>query len=527
MAIAWMPAISLEDTSMIRQRNTPRLQSDPMLRTGVIPRNINKFAMLFSVRGGDTNDKPYLSKGSQKQSTFGLSLSLFVTYLTVMGAKCALPSTLSSITSAHSDLAHFSTTLSRQDVVSRLLAFSTLSIALGKFALGPVIDSIGGIESLQIALTTLFLCLGCIGFGPKTCPTLISLAGYWIVVDFAFSSCWAASVKSIRDYMEESRWSREIGKLAMAARIGNAISFAFFAWLLQLVAVRDNAVTGSGIGIVGTSWRWVYRASSLIQLVPLALLYFSKKHTILNNTGNDTTSSASKSQKQSIVKRPLAILAREARTPEFWLHLFTRTIMMVLISFLLFIPTYMHQCYGLSTASSARVGSSFAVGCLTSVMTLSQRTYPSSSTAISYKQKSWAMFGFLSISTICLTLQYAFLKGMIQLTPVMGSFLMFMWGFSLSIPFYIPGSMFALKRGGEKGSATIADAFDVCGFGLLAIFNAYVAKILNVVGDVKAAWAPVFLWMLSGSAISMVSMFFAVSMEGERNKRQDGAIKVA
>lgn len=435
-------------------------------------------------------------------------------------AKCALPSTLSSITSANSGLAHYSTKISRQHVISRLLALSTLSIAVGKLALGPIIDSLGGVKSLQIALTTLFVCLGCIGLGPSTCPTLTALAGYWIVVDFAFSSCWAACVKTIRDYTEESRWSKEIGKLAMAARTGNAASFAFFAWLLQMAAIRDNAVAGSGLGIVDTGWRWVFRASSVIQLIPLALLYFSEKQTsIMSNAESAAATLDYKHPKQSAMKKSMVILAREARTSEFWLHLFTRTITMVLISFLLFIPSYMNHCYAISSSSSARVGSLFAIGCLTSVMTISEKVYPASSTSVTYKQKSIKMFGLLSVSTICLALQYAYLRGVIQLSPVVGSLLMFIWGFALSIPFYLPASMFALRRG-KEGSATITDAFDVSGFGLLAIFNSYVARVLNAENR-KAAWSPVFLFMLGGSAISMVTMFFAVRMEGRRDEAEN------
>ena len=57
----------------------------------------------------------------------------------------------------------------------------------------------------------------------------------------------------------------------------------------------------------------------------------------------------------------------------------------------------------------------------------------------------------------------------------------------VAIPFYLPSSMFALKRGGEDGSATIADAFDVCGFGLLAVFNGFVARVLDVSGEAGSA----------------------------------------
>jgi MFS family permease len=515
-AAAWMPASQTKWQPVIHQRASLRIRNGKTMGSDSSPTHINILPSLGCLRGGAADDQDAAATDPKlEQSTSGVSIALFVTYLTVMGAKCALPSTLSSITSSSSGLAHYSTTLTRQDVISRLLAFSTLSIAVGKLALGPLIDSIGGINSLRSALTILFICLGCIGFGPSTCPTLTSLAGYWIIIDFAFSSCWAACIKTIRDYMDESRWSKEIGQLAMAARTGNASSFAFFAWLLQMVAIRDNTLSSTGLGLVDTGWRWVFRASSVIQLIPLSLLYFSKRYCSHVADSNGETATLQIKPLQSTMKSSLVILANQARTPEFWLHLFTRTIMMVLISFLMFIPTFMTQCYDMSTASAARVGSLFAMGCLSSVITLSEKVYPASSVKSSYKQKSMAMLGLLAVSTLCLSLQYAFLRGIIQLTPMLGSFLMFIWGFALSIPFYIPGNMFALKRGGKEGSATIADAFDVSGFGLLAIFNSYVAKVLSAAGNRKAAWSPVFLWMMGGSAISMVSMLFAVLMEGK------------
>jgi len=461
-----------------------------------------------------------------------------------MAAKCALPSTLAILTSTNSNLIHQSTKLSRDELISRLLALSTLSIAAGKIFLGPVIDSLGGIKSLQITISTLFMCLGFIG-GEKTCPNLTSLAIYWTIIDFGFSSCWAACVKTIREYMEEKRWSEEIGRLAMAARLGNAISFAFFAWLLQWASSRtpSNVVTSG----VDTSWRWVYRASGAIQLIPLAMLtYFGR-----NGRGDVAIQEVESNKLEQSTTRSspivsLRILRRQATKPEFWLHLLSRTITMVLVSFLLFIPTFMNQCYEMSTASAARVGSMFALGCLSSVSTLAAKTYPSSdsvrmqsqsflqsnntkqSLTPLYKQKACYMTMFLALSTGCLATQVLFLNNIINLSSTFGSMLMFLWGFSLAIPFYLPSSMFSLKRGGKEGAATIADAFDVCGFGLLAVFNGYVARIIGVKGDLssmllhrKQAWISVFSLMLGGSIVAMVSLFSAVWLEGKRELNLD------
>mmetsp|Transcript_15122 Transcript_15122/g.36311 ORF Transcript_15122/g.36311 Transcript_15122/m.36311 type:complete len:552 (-) Transcript_15122:275-1930(-) len=472
------------------------------------------------VRGGADSGNVENSEANSSKSSWGISLSLFLTYLTVMGAKCALPSTLSMLTSPNSGLAHHSAVLSRQDVMSRLLALSTVSIAAGKLLLGPFIDSLGGVPSLQIALSALCICLGSIGLGARTCPTLTSFAIYWIVVDFAFSSCWAACVKTIRDCMSEQRWAREIGRLAMAARMGNALSFAFFASLLQWASAGTTAPT-MGADRVDFSWRLVFRASSAIQLIPLLMLsYFGRKGKSDSGMNEDKQAT---SMSKSTMKESLAILYHQSRTPEFWLHLISRSMIMVLVSFLLFIPSFMVQCYGISSASSARVGSMFALGCLLSVSTLSELTYPSvhrnsnigRPTPISFfRQKAYFMLAFLALATMCLALQRAFLQNIINLTPAVGTFLMFLFGFSLAIPFYLPSSMFALKRGGKDGSATIADAFDVCGFGLLAVFNGYVARVLNA--KTKRAWVPVFSWMLGGSIVAMTSLFGAVYLEGMR-----------
>lgn len=127
------------------------------------------------------------------------------------------------------------------------------------------------------------------------------------------------------------------------------------------------------------------------------------------------------------------------------------------------------------------------------------------------------MLAFLTLATICLALQTMFLQNLIHLTPALGTLLVFLFGFSLAIPFYLPSSMFALKRGGKDGSATIADAFDVCGFGLLAVFNGFVARMLNV--KTKRAWLPVFSWMLGGSIAAMASLFGAVWLEGEKDEK--------
>lgn len=378
--------------------------------------------------GGDAAGDDTGAYGRLKD--WGISLSLFLTYLTVMGAKCALPTTLSMLVAPNSGLAHNNIMLTRQDVMSRLIALSTVSIAAGKLLLGPVIDSLGGIRSLQIALSTICLCLSSIGFGARTCPTLTSFAVFWIVVDFAFSSCWAACVKTIRENQSEERWSGEIGRLAIAARLGNALSFAFFGLLLQWAS--SAAPADPPLGALDASWRWVFRVAGAIQLIPLFVLsYFGADGDRQSDSIVNTVKQHKKDMQKTKLKQSMAILRYQSCTPEFWLHLVSRSLLMVLVSFLLFIPSFMAECYDMSHTSSARVGSLFALGCLLSVSTLAKRTYPISQSSSSVRRKAYSMLGFLTIASLCSFIQIAFLQDFIQLTPVLGSFIMFIFGFSL------------------------------------------------------------------------------------------------
>ena len=154
-----------------------------------------------------------------------------------------------------------------------------------------------------------------------------------------------------------------------------------------------------------------------------------------NTISNDET--LIKSKERSTLRQSLSILGQQSKTLEFWLHLISRSIIMVLVSFLLFIPSYMTQCFDMSSGASARVGSAFAMGCLLAVSTLSEKTYPSdvtrqrSSRSKTYRRKAYAMTGFLTTATVCLMLQTAYLQNMVNLTPVIGTLLMFLFGFSL------------------------------------------------------------------------------------------------
>ena len=412
----------------------------------------------------------------------GMAFALFMTYFTVMGAKCALPSVLSQLTSEQGlDFAGWAA--SPQSLLAQQLTLATCAVAFGKLVLGPVIDRFGGVTSLKACLLGLLLCVGRI----STATSFTTFALCWTFVDFLFSSCWAACIHAVHQSFPPDEWAKRIAMLAAAARTGNASAFILFSAVLNYCQGRYER-----------PWRIVFGCSAVLQLIPFSLLWYFGDRTpdleIIQEKKNQPSIAAS-----------IATLRRESKTPEFWLHLVSRSALMVFGSFLLFIPTLMVHVYGCTLSEAANVGSMFALGCLLSVTTGSQKY-----SKMSRRMKMVSVVTLLSTATLCAFAQLAHMTGIHTMSAAVSTWSIFLWGFSFAIPFYIPPSLYSLNRGGVESSATIADVFDFGGFALLAGFNGYVASIAHAT---IAAWIPTFCILAGCAATSAVSLSLAVYFE--------------
>lgn len=453
-----------------------------------------------------------------QQAQRGMSVALAVSYFTVMGAKCALPSVLSLLRDPATGLV-FPKNGRRQpdELVSLLLTLSTLAVAMGKLMLGPVIDRFGGIFSLQVALSALGALLAAISVG----SSFTSFAVAWIFVDFIFSSCWAGCINAIHQSFPPEQWAGRIGSLAAAARSGNAIAFAGFAAVLKF-----------STGRIRQTWRPVFAISAAVQVVSVLLLrYYGDK--ICNYHEGSSMQINNCNTKRPSLRQSLGALSKEASMPEFWLHLVSRSALMVFASFLLFVPTLLCEAYQAATAFGAQAGSIYALGCLLAVTGISG-TY----TRLPNKGRIAMLIGLLGAATASSVAQLLHMQGTIHLSVTASLVTLFLWGFSFAIPFYskclvalrckcslmsrrahligcflVPPSLYALSRVGAKSPATIADVFDIGGFSLLALFNGYVASIEH---SRPAAWIPTFKLTTACSAISLVSLSLAVWLEGRR-----------
>jgi len=430
----------------------------------------------------------------QQRNQKGMAVALAATYFSVMGAKCALPAVLSLLKSPTMGLT-FRPGSDPQIEFSRLLISSTLAVATGKLLLGPVIDYIGGVRTLKIALVGLSSLLFIISVSQ---PFQV-FAASWMLVDFIFSSCWAGCINAVHQCFPQKEWPRQVGALAASARSGNAVAFAFFASVLRFFEGR-----------IQQSWRPVFAVSAMLQIVPLTLLSLFGKPRINAVNGDSKLRQATPSNQSDtpLKKSSFVTLRRESKTLDFWLHFVNRSALMIFASFLFFVPTLMKDVYQTSSAYGAQVGSLYALGCLTSV-TLGSSKYAQ----LSRRKKVIAIVSLLGTATACSLAQLAHVAGVLSLSVELSAISMFLWGFSFAIPFYIPPSLYALERGGVESSATIADVFDIGGFGLLAAFNGYVERISHAL---PAAWIPTFQITTACSTISMLALTIAALRESSQ-----------
>ena len=191
--------LSHDDDRNENDEETPILPLQMNMRP---TRRYSSFSSLSSLVKIDRGGEGFLAE----RKKIIMAIALFSTYFSVMGAKCALPSTFNILTSTESGL---KCSQEPQQIMSRVLTISTAAIALGKFLMGPVIDKFGGTFCLKVGLSMLMIALGLIA----STKSFSVFACSWIMVDFIFSICWAACLNAIHSTFPEENWASRIGKI--------------------------------------------------------------------------------------------------------------------------------------------------------------------------------------------------------------------------------------------------------------------------------------------------------------------------
>lgn len=407
-------------------RGSSKANDEPIENQNIFDSKTHNIITQMKLRSGKLPSSVW--NGIQSNQELGTTIALFATYFTVMASKCALPTTMSILIGKGSGM-EFSGDPHQQ--MARVLSLSTFAVAVGKILLGPIIDKFGGILCLKVALSA----LAALQIVIASCNNFSTFAVSWVFVDFVFSSCWAACLNAIHRTFSDTEWAKQIGWLAVAARSGNALSFLIFASILQWSKERN----------IVEPWRLIFLVSSVLQALPLVMLHLVRKpkSEVLVDENNDMKNT------RSSIQLSLKVLRDEAQKLPFWMHFISRSCLMLIASFLLFVPSYMTNCFGMSDGEAARSASAYAVGCLISISAGSKRF-----ARLQVVSKIKAIICLLGTLFACSLFHVAHITGRLQLSAFAGVASMFIWGFTFAIPFYIPSSMYALQKGARESSAT-------------------------------------------------------------------------
>ena len=360
---------------------------------------------------------------------------------------------------------------------------------MAKFLLGPPTDKFGGANTLNVTMLMVALLLQFMAVSPN----VLVFGRLWIVLSFVYAAAWGACGKIVRENFRADEWSRELGLLATGSRIGSMGSSLLFGGLL-----------------VNNGWRTLFQVASAIQvttLVAFALLYKSvvvgkSPAASTSSTRNVVTTAAAKSAGEAVESIPM-VLKRVTRNPIFWLMLLGKMSLMCVGQFISFMPLYLQTGFAMPSPQAAAASSLFALGSLTSSLLLIPSYQKMSSSMQGKTIAGLNLFNFILPGL--LWAHHAALIALPNPTTIVSA-LLFLWGASWMLPFYVPPGVYALHLGGVQHSALLTNMFDAAGFTAGAVLS-YFAMSLGG----KGHWKPVLGALSCGGGLALMGMWKAMA----------------
>jgi MFS family permease len=367
--------------------------------------------------------------------------------------------------------------LSSPAQVSRTLFFSALAIAAGKATLGPVIDRLSGPLATSILLPLLSLLFLLISSPSSSAPLIL---GSLVLVDFVFSAAWPSLVSSLQHSLPPQSYAPAVGQAALAGRLGCAASFPLGGALLRR--------TGD--------WRSLYTLAAAATLAPFVLLVSSS---VRAGARPPSAVVPPPPAARPSLRHSFSALSAAARTGQFWLYFIPRSLLMVYSSFLLFLPLYLSTAHpSISPRAASLVCSLYSLGSIASLRLLS-----GSFSSLPPRARARRAAALLAVATIVPLVLASPLAGSLS-APIVGG-LFFLYGFSFSLPFYVPPTLYVMN---SPSPASLDNAFDLAGFLFLSGANAFAATVGG-----RGEWRAIFLALGAIGAVSCVSMTAALARE--------------
>ena len=370
--------------------------------------------------------------------------------------------------------------------LGKILTFSELAYALGKFTTGPIADSLGGKKIFMIGM------LGGIIFNflfPLH-PSILYFTIIWCIVRYFLSMGWGGIIKTIGEWYEPEKNGTVMGLISVNFQFGGVLASLFGGFLIAL-----------GVGWTGLFY-WPAMVVSVIALIS----FFAAKAKPSDVVPGVRFGKNAGSKKSIIALHPgqthgaLTIAGHLFRVPLFRQVLVFSFFIHILRSFFMFwIPKFMVDL-GMGTVNAAFSSAVFPlVGCLGTIglgWYTDRYAKDGNRSAAMWKMLLGSVFALLILAFL---IPYG-LKYQSMIIVLLGLSGFFVYG-----PYSMSAGCLSLDIAGPEGAGTCTGILDGVGYigGAVAAFGT------GALSDIFG-WKEVFL-SLAGFALVTVAWVFYMS----------------
>jgi OPA family sugar phosphate sensor protein UhpC-like MFS transporter len=374
----------------------------------------------------------------------------------------------------------------------QVLAAGTTGAMMGKFLCGWAADTFGGRKTFTIALCVASIAVGLFSMS----SSLLAFQATFFLTMMAQAAGWPSMTKIITNWASPRQYGRVWGILSTSSRVGTLTATFLLGSLLDWISWREMLWIAAALGGCIALFYGLKMRDRPAMPIP---------DEDASPSGETTTADRPPHPFDDLTLRQA--LPRIFASLRFWLIACSLMGLTILWDYLIVVPQFLKDTYGLSLAQASRAASAIPLGSLISVLAggyVFDR--------LDRKTMGIVMAGLLTVATGCLLLLATLGTGTNVMLVVLP--LLFLFGLCVSPCYYIPCSVFSIDFGGRHSGFLVA-ILDAIGFAATATFYVFGTALAKRMG-----WT-MFLYVLAGvGAWSLVTTYFFMQREGRTIRRR-------
>ncbi len=377
-----------------------------------------------------------------------------------------------------------------------IVASGTVGGMTGKFLFGWSADKFGGKRTFTVGLliASIFVSL----FAMSSTKLMFQIS--FFLTYMAQAAGWPSMTKIIVNWIPPKKYGRVWGILSTSSRVGTLTATLVLGSLLAFMSWRGVLLIASAIGFAITA----FYALAMKERPAIPVTEIERPST----TDSAATIPATSAHRFDGLTL-LQAIPKFFCSLRFWLICGSLMGLTILWDFLSFLPLYLKDTQGLSTARASVAASAFPLGSLISVL-IGGFVFD----RLDRRIMAWVMAGLLLTATGCIVAFWIMPHWNLseQQATLISLGLLFVFGLCVSPCYYIPASVFSIDFGGPHSGFLVA-ILDAVGFAASAVFTVYGGHIAQSYG-----WGKFLTALIAVCIWSVLTTFFFMQREA-RNKR--------